>query len=272
MFSFVRAFSSHSKKTVGFLDDLRRLNVSLSRAKKKLILVGHLPTLKNPDSHIDAQIEGMVSPVQVFSSIANRIKRYGELSPIERFMNFNFTEGHLFNDCEYHDDGDCYIVIHLEGFDFISKVPRKGFVKYNNGDTLEVVLSGFDATGRPQFEAADLYYFKKAHQEGQNYEAVVSSSYQKEDGWVVVYAEVDGYELPLNLPVYLREEHPEYMEEGTKLVVQLGHNDEDTEKLFFKPYRTDAEKVLGSRIPFFKFTVTTFAVALLVNVALAVIV
>lgn len=253
VFSFVRAFSSRSTKTVGFLDDLRRLNVSLSRAKKKLILVGHLPTLKNPDAHIDTQIEGMVSPVEVFSSIANRIKRYGELSPIERFMNLNYEIGHLFENCEFHDDGDSYIIIHLEGFNFVSKVPRKGFVKYNDGDALEVVLSGFDATGRPQFEAADFYYFKQKHEEGVSYEAVVSRSFQKEDGWMVVYAEVDGYELPLNLPMFIREEHPEYLVEGTKLFVQLGHNEEDSDKLFFKPYRTDAEKILGSRIQLFKF-------------------
>lgn len=250
VFSFVRAFC----KKVGFLDDLRRLNVSLSRAKKKLILVGHLPTLRNPYTHIETQIEGMVSPVEVFSSIANRIKRYGELSPIERFANLNFEVGHLFNDCEFHDDGDCFIVIHLEEFDFISKVPPKGYSKYNDGDALEVVLSGFDATGRPQFEAADFYYFKQKHEEGVSYEALVSRSFQKEDGWMVVYAEVDGYELPLNLPVYIREEHPEYLVEGTKLLVQLGHNEEDTDKLFFKPYRTDAEKILGSRIQLFKFT------------------
>ena len=254
VFSFVRAFSNRSNKTVGFLDDLRRLNVSLSRAKKKLILVGHLPTLKNPDAHIDTQIEGMVSPVEVFSSIANRIKRYGELSPIERFMNLNFEIGHLLDDCEFHDDGDSYIIIHLEGFVFVSKVPRKGFVKYDDGDAVEVVLSGFDATGRPQFEAADLYFFKQKHEEGVSYEAVVSRSYQKEDGWKVVYAEVDGYELPLNLPVFIREEHPEYLIEGTKLLVQLDHNEEDPDKMFFKPNRTDAEKILGSRIQLYKFT------------------
>ena len=67
---------------------------------------------------------------------------------------------------------------------------------------------------------------------------------------------VDGYELPLNLPNFLREEHPEYMEEGTKLMVLLGHNEDDPDKMFFKPYRTDAERILGSPHKFFKFSAT----------------
>lgn len=256
VFSFVRAFSSRSNKKVGFLDDLRRLNVSLSRAKKKLILVGHLPTLKNPAAHIEAPIPGMVSPVEVFTSIASRIKRYGELSPIERFMSLNLEEGHIFKECDFHDDGQPFIVIHLDGFDLTSRVSPKGFNKYNDGDSLEVILSGYDATGRPLFDSADLYYFKQNHKEGEVYEAIVSRSFQKEDGWKVVYAKVDGFELPLNLPNFLREEHPEYMVEETKLMVMLGHNEEDPDKLFFKPYRTDAERILGSPHKFFMFSAT----------------
>ena len=259
VFSFVRAFSSHSNKKVGFLDDLRRLNVSLSRAKKKLILVGHLPTLQNPDAHIDAPIPGMVSPVQVFSSIASRVKRYGELSPIEKFMACGYEQGHVFTDCEYHVDGQSFIVIHFDDFDFASRVAPRGFNGYDDGDAVEVVLSGFDATGRPQFDSADLYRFKESHKEGETYEATVSRSYQKADGWKVVYAVVDGFELPLNLPAFMRQEHPEYMVEGTRLTVQLGHNEDDPDKMFFKPNRSEAERILGATIPFFKFSASVVA-------------
>ena len=45
--SFVR---SNSKQTVGFLDDARRINVSITRAKKCCLVIGDISTLNsNPD-------------------------------------------------------------------------------------------------------------------------------------------------------------------------------------------------------------------------------
>ncbi|AJH14539.1 AAA domain-containing protein [Myroides profundi] len=58
IFSFTRAIK-HSNNSmgkyqkVGFLDDARRLNVAFSRAKKKLIMIGHANTLKDQRSHND---------------------------------------------------------------------------------------------------------------------------------------------------------------------------------------------------------------------------
>ena len=69
VFSFVRAFKPTATRKVGFLDDMRRLNVSLSRAKKKLILVGHKATLINPAFHIEQDIVG-IKPYEVFDKLS----------------------------------------------------------------------------------------------------------------------------------------------------------------------------------------------------------
>ena len=69
VFSFVRALKEKSNQKVGFLDDMRRLNVSLSRAKKKLILIGHKSTLTNPQYHTEQDITG-IKPHEVFSRLS----------------------------------------------------------------------------------------------------------------------------------------------------------------------------------------------------------
>ena len=75
IFSFVRSFSNKYNKVVGFLDDMRRLNVSLSRAKKKLILVGNRPTLTRPEAHRDADVN-IINPVNVFKKLSQSYIQY----------------------------------------------------------------------------------------------------------------------------------------------------------------------------------------------------
>lgn len=70
IFSFTR---SSTNKTVGFLDDARRLNVAFSRAKKKLILVGNSQTLIADSSHTDKYY------TDLFKRLIKHVERHGNL-------------------------------------------------------------------------------------------------------------------------------------------------------------------------------------------------
>ena len=152
VFSFVRSFPKTSNKTVGFLDDMRRLNVSLSRAKKKLILVGNLNTLSRPEAHNDYGIPGMVSPVDVFSSIATNVMRLGQLSDVEKFLKNEPPLETVFEDCPCVVKGRfVYFKITLGSEVLSFKMP----VKAESGiDSVSVMYRGIaDVTGKPIWRA-----------------------------------------------------------------------------------------------------------------------
>lgn len=91
--SFVRSF--RGKRKVGFLDDLRRLNVALSRAKKKLIMVGNIETLCRPEAHRPNGLGGKL-PEEVFASLKKVCIRYAEYNYIDKFKQNGIRPGYIF--------------------------------------------------------------------------------------------------------------------------------------------------------------------------------
>lgn len=94
--SFVRSF--RGRRTVGFLDDLRRLNVALSRAKKKLIMVGNLDTLCRPEAHRANGLGGKL-PEEVFASLKKVSVRHAEYNYIDKLKQNDIRPGHIFKAC-----------------------------------------------------------------------------------------------------------------------------------------------------------------------------
>lgn len=110
VFSFVRNTRSGS---LNFVDDLRRLNVSFSRAKCNLIMVGHLDTLKNEALHkVDKE-----AVMAVYDEILNnKIElvvhhgamqlMYNDFPPKSHPLIENLEEPyHVFENCRIADDG-----------------------------------------------------------------------------------------------------------------------------------------------------------------------
>lgn len=173
IFSFVRSFTKRSGKTVGFLDDMRRLNVSLSRAKKKLILVGNLNTLQRPEAHNDYGIPDMVSPVKVFESIAANTKKFSNATDYERFLETKPQIGQIYEDVDFEiRDGKIVFDLKLGNGTMRFSMPDNGLSKREH---LDVVFRGLrERDGRPLFYPADLEHFSENHNVGDVVEGIIS--------------------------------------------------------------------------------------------------
>lgn len=91
--SLVRSFKPNGYNNVGFLDDMRRLNVALSRAKKKLIVIGNLGTLCNPKAHSE-DLNQTLNPVSVFQKLRLIHDRTAEKTSLE-ILKDEISAGHI---------------------------------------------------------------------------------------------------------------------------------------------------------------------------------
>lgn len=152
IFSFVRSFSKKYDRVVGFLDDMRRLNVSLSRAKKKLILVGNKPTLIRPEAHRGSDTS-VINPVNVFEKLSQSYVQY--LNPSKARL---FHEKYGLGDellCSVNKLTEGYLYFCVKDNTSLSfRLPVKEFETCQLSDASEVVveITNYSESLQPYFK------------------------------------------------------------------------------------------------------------------------
>ena len=152
VFSFVRSFPDYQRKTVGFLDDMRRLNVSLSRAKKKLILVGSRQTLNRESSHREETRNVGKKPVDVFKAITTRSVNYTEAKK-SRVFHEKYKCGDLIS-CKIIklERGKLYFSFVEDGsLRFSMSTPKAPAIPWNDISTITVRYDLDDSSNNPIF-------------------------------------------------------------------------------------------------------------------------
>ncbi|MDB9029178.1 AAA domain-containing protein [Parabacteroides distasonis] len=161
IFSFVRSFKKSAAEdpaaNVGFVADMRRLNVSLSRARCKLIMVGNLKTLtnKNAYSHISVEVVGTKHPVDVF----NKMSQYKKTMTARRTVDIlvdklaaEFKVGYILKNCRIIDaERDNNIGKFTYNFNN-EEIELHGFCpNVTIGQCVDMVYKGNNKNNRPQF-------------------------------------------------------------------------------------------------------------------------
>ena len=138
IFSFVRSFSKKYDRVVGFLDDMRRLNVSLSRAKKKLILLGNKDTLTRPEAHRNAD-KTIINPLHVFEKLSQSYIQYDSPNKARMFHEkFNMGDNVLCDVIKIEND---YLYFSVKGnSEFVFRKPLESYELAQIGQTKEVVM------------------------------------------------------------------------------------------------------------------------------------
>lgn len=161
IFSFVRSFKESAAKNpavnVGFVADMRRLNVSLSRARCKLIMVGNLKTLtnKNAYSHISVDVVGTKHPIDVFKKMSQYKKTMTARPAVDVLVDKLATEfkvGYVLKNCRIID-AERGNNIGKFTYDFNSEeIELQGFCpNVTIGQCVDMVYKGNNKNNRPQF-------------------------------------------------------------------------------------------------------------------------
>lgn len=161
VFSFVRSFRPGSKAKVGFVDDMKRLNVSLSRAKKKLIVIGDMRTLTNPEAHYEVDTEG-IKPLDVFKKLASLPTKISlSKTNIEHFFSSGIEIGEILPQCSWnYGPQNSTISISFDykerHYSFIMKVTSAFKIDKKTSDKIDLIYKGLGRDSKPYFGFASL--------------------------------------------------------------------------------------------------------------------
>lgn len=161
VFSFVRSFRPGSKAKVGFVDDMKRLNVSLSRAKKKLIVVGDMRTLTDPEAHYEVDTEG-IKPLDVFKKLASLPTKISlTKTNIEHFLGSGIEIGEILPKCSWnYGSQNSTISISFEykerRYSFNMRVSSAFKIEKKTSDKIDLTYKGLGRDSKPYFGFASL--------------------------------------------------------------------------------------------------------------------
>jgi len=215
--SLVRSFNpKKGNRRVGFLDDMRRLNVALSRAKKKLIIIGNLHTLCDESAHFLGESNIGVKPVEVFRKLREIQERTAEKTSLEiikdKIESGEIIVGQIFEDClwKFEDENRPIIELKIDNSSHFFPIKRNNlFNMYGIKDqVIDVRFIGIGEDGRAKFE-----YLPNATIAQQISDKMLWSVMAQPMDWIddekdkMIFRFTDGSEL--TLPLFYSKTNPQ---------------------------------------------------------------